>query len=407
MSKNTREPKDLPSDTATRTPVAFASVPQGTDAHAQGAHPDVTEADTTRSTVAQPCSVDSPAGDAPKPIIVDRGLSKVRSTKYLKDIIWLKALRTANRFRVIRTVDVALACFAERPYKAALTAAQRAMRGLVASDLLRRYRTNRFQTVYGLTQRGVDWLGEAGVDAASSVRRVSDMSNPEHRLWTQFLVLACEARGLTALTEQELLRELNQGAKLGDPLVQGLLRVTTERGKRAATITLRPDAIGREADGTTFFECDISKRGNDREASLEAEIMAIGRKLLDGSFLRRVVVMCKTERIRKRALAAVARLIALNNPKVLASGRRHLREVEAGVYEVWCAASEELRDGRVQLVDTLAGHVIIQLLPVWLPKVRIDSSNTHSLEGWLEENYLPYRRPASLAVWKPLKSPLL
>ncbi len=74
------------------------------------------------------------------------------------------ALKLANRFRVVRTIDVAVGCFAERPFKAALTAAQRAMRGMVKDDLLRRYRTDRFQTVYGLSGKGADWLVRREVD---------------------------------------------------------------------------------------------------------------------------------------------------------------------------------------------------------------------------------------------------
>lgn len=338
---------------------------------------------------------------------MDRGLTKTISTQQLKNTSWVRALLTAHRFRVIRTIDVAVVCYAERPYKAALTAAQRAVRGMVKADFLRRYRSSRFQTMYGLTQKGVDYLGEAGHDAASSVRRVSDMSNPEHRLWLQLWVLACEARGLTALTEQELLRELNRGVKPGEPLVQGLLKVQTEHGKRAGTINLRPDAICREGDGTTVFECDISKRGNDREASLAAEVMAIGRRLHDGTMLRRVVVMCKTERIRKRGLSVMSRLIEANNSQVLTSGRRHFIEVEPGTYEVWAAIEKSLPDGRTQLEDCRVGHVIIQLLPIWLPKVRIDASNTHSMMGWFGENYLPYRRPEALGHWQRLGSPLI
>ena len=104
---------------------------------------------------------------------VARGLAATISTTKLKQAIWRRALLTANRFRVIRTIDIAVCCFAERPYKAALTAGQRAVRGLVKADLLKRYRTDRFQTVYGLSQKGVAWLDEAGHDASSSVRRVS------------------------------------------------------------------------------------------------------------------------------------------------------------------------------------------------------------------------------------------
>lgn len=308
---------------------------------------------------------------------VARGLAATISTTKLKQTIWLRALLTANRFRVIRTIDVAVCCFAERPYKAALTAAQRAMRGLVKADQLKRYRTDRFQTVYGLSQKGVDWLDEAGHDASASVRRVSDMTNPEHRLWAQFWVLTCEARGMKAQTEQELLQSLNKGAKPGEALVQGLLTVTTMRGKRASTIQLRPDAVAYEKDGVTWLEVDRSKRGSDREASLAALVSSVGRALKEGSILRRVVVFCKTERIRKRALAVVNGLAQANNAEVLIAGRRHFREVEPGIYAVWTALESKLKDGRTQLVDTLVGYVIVQLLPIWLPKVRIDASNTH------------------------------
>lgn len=60
-----------------------------------------------------------------------------------------------------------------------------------------------------------------------------------------------------------------------------------------------------------------------------------------------------------------------------------------------------------QLVDTLVGHVIVQLLPIWLPKVRIDATNTYSLAGWFGDNYLPYRRPEGCGSWGAVVSPLL
>ena len=337
---------------------------------------------------------------------VARGLAATISTTQLKQRIWLRALLVANRFRVIRTIDIAVCCFAERPYKAALTAAQRAMRGLVKADLLKRYRTDRFQTVYGLSQKGVGWLDEAGHDAASSVRRVSDMTNPEHRLWAQFWVLTCEARGMKAQTEQELLQSLNKDVKPGEALVQGLLKVTTMRGKRTSTIQLRPDGVAYEKDGMTWLEVDCSKRGSDRGASLAALMSSVGRVLKDGSTLRRVVVFCKTERIRKRAIAVVNGLAEANNSQILIAGRRHFREVEPGTYAVWTALESKLKDGRTHLVDTLVGHVIVQLLPNWLPKVRIDASNTHSLNGWFGENYLPYTKLVGLEPWTVPISPL-
>lgn len=339
---------------------------------------------------------------------VPRGLTTTVSPAYLQRSIWLRALLIANRFRVIRTLDIAVCCFPERTgFKASLTAAQRAVRGLVKAGLLRRYRTDRFQTIYGLAQAGADYIEEAGFDAASSVRRVSDMTNPEHRLWAQFLVLASEARGLQAMTEQELLQHLNKDKQPGDALVQGLLRVTWTRGKTTVNQQLRPDAVAIEPDGTTWLEVDRSKRSANRFSALEALVGAVGRKLTDGNILRRVVIFCKSERIRKGALALLHGLANENNSEVLTPDRRHFREVEPGIFEVWSARTSKLLDGRTKLVDSLAGHVIVQLLPIWLPRVRIDSKNTFSMAGWFGENYLPYRRPASMPPWQNMSSPLL
>ena len=300
-----------------------------------------------------------------------------------------------------------LVLFAPHSYRASLTAAQRAVRGLVRADLLRRYRSDRFQSMYGLTQKGVDWLDEAGYEAASSVRRVSGMTNPEHRLWAQFWTLACEARGLTAMSEQELLKALNKDAKLGKPMIEGLLTVTTMRGQKARTVHLRPDAVAFESEGLTWCEVDRSKRGSDREASLGALLNSVGRTLKDGSTLHRVVVFCKTERILKRAVAVINGLADASNEKVLIAGRRHFLEVEPGMYGVWTAPEKKLSDGRTKLEDSLVGFIHFQLLPIWLPKVRIDASNTHSLAGWFGENYLPYKRPPGGKPWGPVVSPLL
>lgn len=279
---------------------------------------------------------------------------------------------------------------------------------MVKAGLLKRYRSDRFQTIYGLSKPGADWLEDAGYAASSSVRRVSDMTNPEHRLWAGFWALACEARGLVAMTEQELLQYLNRDTKFGRPLVQGYLTVQTMRGKVARSTQLRPDAICREDDGsTTWCEIDRSLRGADRLSSLYALCNAMGRTLRDGTSLGRVVVFCKTERILKRAAFVLAELASTNNSETLISGRRHFRLVEDGVYEVWAAVQIPASDGRTELVDRIVGRVNVQLLPIWLPKVRIDASNTHSVVGWFGENYMPYRRGPGEASWKTPTSPLL
>ncbi|WP_081858019.1 replication-relaxation family protein [Thiomonas sp. FB-Cd] len=336
------------------------------------------------------------------------------SSLALRDAIYERSLLLADRFRVIRTIDIAAACFPERTFKAALTAAQRAVRGLVKADLLRRYRTDRFQTVYGLTQRGVDWLADHGHDAASSVRRVSDMTNPEHRLWAQFLVICAWARGLDAVTEAELLQRLNATARPGSTksaqaaTTQGYITVDVHRHGAAVRKHLRPDAIAYEdrGGGAAWFEVDRSKRGSDRQADLAALIGAIGSKLADGKVLRRVVVMCKSERIERDALRIIEQLAAEANEKVLMEGRQHIRRYDDGVYEIWTAVPFKRADGRTALVDERIGHVIVQMLPTWLPKVRIDASNKWSTDGWFEDNYLPYKRPPTTGRWEAPVSPL-
>lgn len=400
----------MPKNTASHTPVHLGHARSAPSAHATDADRGTTSVNPAYEAL---CPGGQPRGPGSEPKSVgasrgsvSRGLSERVATLQLRDAIWRRSLTLTNRFRVIRTIDVAASCFAERPFKAALTAAQRAMRGMVKAKLLARYRTDRFQTVYGLTARGAAWLQEVGIDAASSVRRVSDMRNPEHRLWLQFLVLACEARGIRALTESEVLRVLNERTVPGQSMVQGLLALTWTHGGKTVRQSLRPDAVAYESDGGTWFEADISKRGAGREAALAALALSVGRPLPLGVPLRRVVVYCKTERIRKRALAVVNSLGLEQNDKVLIGDRTHFRQAEEGVFEVWRAVEEALADGRTRAVDRRMGHIIVQALPTWLPKVRIEDASA-AIDGWFADELLPYRRPKSLPEWPACTSPLL
>lgn len=337
-----------------------------------------------------------------------RGLSSQLSTDQLQVRSWTIALSLANRFRVIRTLDVAVACYPERPFKTALGAAQRAVRGMVKAELLRRYKTARFQTTYGLTPRGATWLAERGVEARASVQRVSDMTNPEHLLWAQCLVLCAEQRGLHALTERELLVRLNEGAKPGLPMRGGLLIASgTVRGK-ARRFSLRPDAVTLEADGLTAIEVDCSARGSQRAASLSAEVLSIGRLTALGATLRRVVVFCRTPRIRQRVSATLRSLQRELAGLSLEEGRRQLRPCEQpDEYEVWQDVAVPMGSKRSALRAVLAGRVIVQDLPVWLPKFRADGRQQQGAAGWLDDNYLPWRRPASDGAWEAPCSPLL
>jgi len=394
------------------------ATPGDTDIGTQAALPAVaTNTFSGDTATPSPASCDACAGDADSAVRastrhtsskrrtrrVDRGLGALVPTNQLGHAIRLRALSLANRFRVIRTIDVALHCFPERPYKAALTAAQNAMRKLKKAKLVQHYRTDRFQHVYGLTVGGAQWLDEYGVDAAASVRRVADMTNPEHSLWMHFITLACEARGLVAHTESESLHSLNRDRKDSEPVRQGFLNVSGKRRK----LLLRPDVLAYEPDGVTWFEIDRSKRGDDREASLVALVHRIGDKIATGHALRRVVVHAKTERILKRALSLLRAQVAASSRVVLTRGSRAFQEIDEGIFEVRVLLERHHLDGRTSLIEQCVGHVIIQLLPTWLPKVRLDATNKHPLSGWLGENFLPYRRPTNLGTWRSPTSPLL
>ncbi len=116
--------------------------------------------------------------------------------------------------------------------------------------------------------------------------------------------------------------------------------------------------------------------------------------------------MCKTERIERDALRIVEQLAAEANEKVLMEGRQHIRRYDNGVYEVWTSIPFKRKDGRSALVDERIGHVIVQMLPTWLPKVRVDASNRWSTDGWFEDNCLPYKRPPTTGRCEVPTSPL-
>lgn len=342
-----------------------------------------------------------------KPKTVDRGLTASVSTTALRRAHRLGALRLFQRFRVIRTIDVAVACFPERPFKAALTAAQRVVRSLVKREFVRRYKTERLQTIYGLTTRGADWLDDHGVSAPASIRRVGEMTNPEHLLWIQFIALCFAARGIEAHTESELLQVLSRSVEAKD-CSQGLLSVTRTGSGGRSTRLLRPDVLAYENDGVTWVEIDRSRRGSERDASLAALFRAIGSELATGAVLRRVVVLARSEGIAKRALAVARKLAAENNQHLLVWGRRHFRPTsQRSMFEVWSGVEKEGSDGRVATVDALLGHIVIQLLPTWLPKLRLGAKGGRT-DGWLDDGSLPYRRPNGerpWTTWYPLSGP--
>lgn len=402
-----------PSNTSNTTSAAtqrHSAAPVTPPRGASRSDPTAQVQDTGEMQMAAPDGVSGerpPAQTASTPA-VHRGLSAQLSTTQLQSSARLRALLMLNRFRVMRTIDVAVHCYPERPFKAALTAAQRCVRGLVKEQLIRRYKSDRFQTIYGITARGADWLKDHGHEgAASSVRRVSDMTNPEHRLWLQLMVLAAEARGLKAETEQELLQRLNRGKRAGQTTVQGLLKVYLNVGGKVIERTLRPDALLKEPDGAIWVEVDRSKRGAERESALKALAKCVGSKLLSGETLKRAVIFCRNERIRGRALSLMRELVDFSREKELTEDRPAFKEICPGTFEVTKLQAFYVRGREAYWKPVVAGYVVVQLLPIWLPKARVTAGVPAQSAGWMDDDFLPYRRASTGPAWPALTSPLL
>lgn len=317
----------------------------------------------------------------------------------------LRALRLMNRFRQLRSIDLAAGLFPEREFKAALSAVQRLTKSLVEQRMLLRYRSLSGQTYYGLGEVGARWLRQNGDesdgDASASASRVCEKTNPEHALWSSFITLCCEARGLWAMSEKELIPHLVTGPDFRQR--QQMLVVSDERGKPKS---LMADAVAHDGRNLVWAELDRSERGSVRLSDLAALVRSCGREVNLGEAhtssslrLRHVVVLCKTERIFRRHLAYVTGV----NPKTGTprlrnlGGQSALRRVAPGVYDVLADVEQRLPDGRVALQSEVVGRVHFQMLPTWLPGFSYRPGSRH--DGWLKDGYLPFKNEPK--GWQP------
>lgn len=322
--------------------------------------------------------------------------------------IRLRVLRVTNRFRQVRSIDVAAALFPEREFKAALSAAQRAMGRLVRDKMLTRYRSLSGQTYYALAKRGADLLRENSANnpkdgqAEPSASRACEKTNPEHALWSAFAVACCEARGMTAFTERELLPRFSAG-RGGAPRYP--LRYTAPDGRPKG---LMPDVLALEPDGQSvvWFEIDRSARGAQRLDDLVGLVGRLGSSVDLGNgtrgVLRRVVVWCKTPGIlRRNRTHLTGRMPTKRGPvprlRVGIADESALRHRGNDVYDMHKDVDVTLPKGWVQRQTLVVGQLHLQLLPTHLPGY---SYRHGRARGWFDDGGLPYR-PTD-ADWPPL-----
>ena len=312
--------------------------------------------------------------------------------------IRLTVLRVANRFRQVRMLEVAAALAPERDYKAALSAAQRAVGRLVVDKKLTRYRSLSGQTYYGPTKRGADFLrerakSEEDADALASASRACEKTNPEHALWAAFTVLGCEARGMPAQTEVEFARRF-AATQLKSRTFP--LSYTADDGKPKG---LMPDAISVvDHAGVVWVEIDRSARGSSRCRDLKGLVDQMGTAVNLGNGkqgpLRKVVVLCKTSGILRRDRTYLTGSVRLKTgdlaPRIRAGG-----DIASGihprgddVFDIHKDVVVTVADGAKLTRTVIVGQVHLQLLPTHL------SSYTYKdgpAKGWFDDGSLPFR----------------
>ena len=314
----------------------------------------------------------------------------------------IKVLKLADRFRQIRSIDIAAALFHERDYKTALSAAQRLTKKLVATGLLRRYLSDSGRTFYALSERGATVLKEeAGVEhARGTTRHSSDKRNPEHDLWSAFYTIACIVVGLDATCESELAQKL-WGGRFGSRKPENFpVQTQSINGRPKGQM---PDAVAVHqshsgADEAVWFEIDRSMRGSARLFDLARLIETVGSAidLVDRQpTLRRVVVACKTERAYVRNIAYVTGIAKPakggDRPRVQTgsgSFEPALRPIGEGRFAVFLEHEVQSTDGHKQVTTRQVGLIEFRMLPTWLPGLTYRDIAPR-MDGWFNDKESP------------------
>ena len=140
------------------------------------------------------------------PAALDKAKFESRDTRAVGLRASLDALLLMDRLRFVRTLDLAFHLYASRSFTAALAAANNLMKRLMRNGFVSAHNTRvGGMRIYGIAQPGVNFLRDHTGHEAKAHRSLKDIKNPEHRLWANLIVITAEARGLTAMTEREVL----------------------------------------------------------------------------------------------------------------------------------------------------------------------------------------------------------
>jgi hypothetical protein len=211
------------------------------------------------------------------PAALEKAVFTSRETRAIGLQASLAALLLMDRLRFIRTIDLAFHLYANRTFTAALAAANNLIKRLTRNGFVSAHTTRvGGMRIYGIAQSGVNFLRDHTGHEAKAHRSLRDVKNPEHRLWANLIVIAAEARGLSAMTESEVLRyerergEVVSDGRGGESVIPRKLLTVINRREPDKRKGLTPDAMLLHGSDRIVIEIDNSKRSADRAADLRA-----------------------------------------------------------------------------------------------------------------------------------------
>ena len=351
---------------------------------------------------------------SPKQYAINPGLLKKLPARTIKLRVRFLIVYKLSECRLLRAIDVAAYVFGDRPLSAALTAAQRALRGLKNDGLIKGFVSDRNQHFYVLTKAGATWFNnlfyqdDLEVDdsfkARSSTQWAGSLTNPEHLMYSNFIKLCCMSRGLDACVENELVLYTTQrNTTPSDKDSLGLMEVKSAKGGKKL---LRPDVLSYNEQGAVWFEIDKSARGSDRRRDLTQLICSVGHRLSrnvgwlveEQQVLNHLVIFTYS----KSFFNTASRLLRKSFPdndfieddnREFNIKRQSVCFIDNETHQVY-----ELWEKRLDFTDKNAGkrhfkgYVSIQMIPSWL-KGAGKKALLNAQEWLLSANYLPYVNP--------------
>ena len=329
------------------------------------------------------------------PAALEKAYFESRDTRAVGLRASLDALSLMDRLRFVRTLDLAFQLYANRSFSAALAAANNLIKRLVRNGFVSAHTTRvGGMRIYGIAQRGVNFLRDHAGHEAKAHRSLKDVKHPEHRLWANLIVITAEARGLSAMTEREVLTfEHNAGEIVRDKhgvehiIPEKLLTVanTREPGTKKG---LTPDALLQQKQERIWVEIDASKRSSQRVSDLLALVSKVGSTLSDQTHLDRVVVFTKERRFYTHITGVFARRA---EERVERASSYLKPTVDEGTFDVWYRPSlADDRPGR-PAQDYGCGRVQVRMLPDIRGKG----------EGWYDQDWLPFAQRDE-KIWLPI-----